>query len=259
MSELAGLSFETRWLGRPHEHHAELASTNDRALAWARAGAPHGALVTADAQTAGRGRLGRAWASPPGEDLYMSLVLRPGAAEGLGALALAVGAGLREGLAAFVPDARLKWPNDVLCGGRKLAGILCEARWSGGAPEVVVGIGVNVGRRVFTGPLADTATSLARELAVAPGRAEVLARALPALEEALEAFLAGGFSAIRGRYEPHCALTGQVVSVEVGRGAERRIAARAMGFDVDGALRVAPLDGGAPLRVESGDVWLAEG
>ena len=257
MSELAGLSFGTRWLGRPHEHHAALASTNDRALAWARAGAPHGALVTADAQTAGRGRLGRAWASPPGEDLYMSLVLRPGASRQLGALALAVGAGLRDGLAAFVPAARLKWPNDVLCGGRKLAGILCEARWTEGVPEVIVGVGVNVGRRDFPGALAETATSLARELARPPDRAAVLAAALPALEESIEAFLAGGFPAIRGRYEPHCALRGQVVSVELNAGTGAREQARALGLDDDGALRVEPLAGGPSRRVESGDVWLA--
>jgi len=257
VSDLAGLSFGTRWLGRPHEHHAELASTNDRALAWARAGAPHGALVTADAQTAGRGRLGRPWTSPPGEDLYMSLVLRPGASRGLGALALAVGAGLREGLAAWAPWARLKWPNDVLCDGRKLAGILCEARWTAGVPEVIVGIGVNVGRQTFPGALAETATSLAREVGRAPGRGEVLAAVLPALEETIEAFLAGGFAAIRARYEPHCALRGQVVSVELNAGTGAREQARALGLDDDGALRVEPLAGGPPRRVESGDVWLA--
>lgn len=258
MSELASLSFETRWLGRPHEHWAALASTNDRALAWAREGAPHGALVTADAQTAGRGRLGRAWASPPGEDLYMSLVLRPGSSREIGALGLAVGAGLREGLATWVPWALLKWPNDVLCDGRKLAGILCEARWTDGVPEVVAGIGINVGRRTFAGPLAETATSLARALPTAPPRAEVLGHVLPAIEAAVEAFLAGGFAAIRGRYEPHCALRGQVVSVELNAGTGAREQARALGFDDDGALRVEPLAGGPTRRVESGDVWLAQ-
>ena len=76
------MSGGTGSLGQVREHHASLPSTNDRALAWARAGAPHGAMVTADAQSAGRGRLGRRWESPPGEGLYVSLVLRPEAMTG---------------------------------------------------------------------------------------------------------------------------------------------------------------------------------
>lgn len=257
MSLLASLSPETRWLGRPHEHWAELASTNDRALAWARAGAPHGAMVTADLQTAGRGRLGRAWASPPAGDLYVSLVLRPAHPRGLGALGLAVGAGLREGLAEWVPAARLKWPNDLLLGQRKLAGVLCEARWTAGVPEVVVGFGVNVGRATFEGELAERATSLARELPAAPAPADVLARVLACLEDVLDVFLLHGFPAIRRRYEPHCALRGRTVSVEMSDGTGRREAAHALRLDDDGALRVAPLGGGPERRVESGDVWLA--
>jgi BirA family transcriptional regulator, biotin operon repressor / biotin---[acetyl-CoA-carboxylase] ligase len=252
------MSFATRWLGRPREHWAELGSTNDRAMAWARAGAPHGALVTADAQTAGRGRLGRAWASESGEDLYVSAILRPAPGKVIGALGLAVGAGLREGLARWLPAAQLKWPNDVLVEGRKLGGILCEARWVGTSPEVVVGFGVNVGRALFPGPLAQSATSLRRELeAAAPSREEVLAQLLPALERALDAFFAGGFAAIRGRYEPHCALVGRAVLVDMSNGAGPKEQATALGLADDGALLVAPADGGPPRRVESGDVWLA--
>ncbi|MDC0722372.1 biotin--[acetyl-CoA-carboxylase] ligase [Nannocystis bainbridge] len=252
------MAFATRWLGRPREHWAELGSTNDRALAWARAGAPHGALVTADAQTAGRGRLGRAWASESGEDLYVSAILRPDAGKPIGALGLAVGAGLREGLSRWLPAAQLKWPNDVLVEGRKLAGILCEARWVGSSPEVVVGFGVNVGRSLFPEPLAATATSLRRELGEAtPSREAVLGRILPALEAALEQFFSGGFAAIRGRYEPHCALRDRDVFVDMSNGAGPKVQAKALGLADDGALMVALADGGPPRRVESGDVWLA--
>src|SRR5690606_17365021 len=100
LGQLAELLTTAR-LGRAHEHHASLSSTNDRALAWLAEGAPDGALVTADHQSAGRGRLGRVWSSPVGRDLYASLILRPGVSpRGFGALALAVGVGLREGLLA---------------------------------------------------------------------------------------------------------------------------------------------------------------
>lgn len=259
MSDLLDLRPRTRWLGRPHEHFAELASTNDRALAWARAGAPHGAMVSADRQTAGRGRLGRAWASPAAGDLYVSVILRPPQGPALGALALAVGAGLREGLARWTPQVALKWPNDVLLAGRKVAGVLCEARWVGDLPELVVGFGVNVGRTLFDPELAARATSLALALPSPPPRAAVLSGLLAALEPILCDFFAGGFAAVRARYEPHCVTLGARVSVEVPGGTGEREPARALGLDPDGALLVAPLDGGPARRVESGDVWLEAG
>ena len=90
---------QTRAFGRAHEHHDVLGSTNDRAAAWIGEGAPHGAVVTADAQTEGRGRRGRVWASPPGENLYASVVLRPDAVRrDFGAIGLAVAVGIAEGL-----------------------------------------------------------------------------------------------------------------------------------------------------------------
>lgn len=260
MSAFAELAFATGWLGRPREHWAAIDSTNERALAWARAGAPHGALVTADAQTAGRGRLGRRWASESHEDLYVSMVLRPGPGRAIGALGLAVGVGLREGLARWLPQAQLKWPNDVLVGGRKLAGILCEARWVGPNPEVVAGFGVNVGRQFFKEEeLAARATSLHQELgAAAPDRGEVLGRVLVTIEAALDEFFKkGGFAAIRERFEGHCALRGQRVLVELAHGTGVKVPATALGLDADGALLVAPEGGGETRRVESGDVWLA--
>ncbi len=247
-------------LGEAREHHASIGSTNDRALAWAREGAPHGAVVTADEQTAGRGRLGRRWASPAGEGLYASVVLRPtayfGAVAGSrgwspqwSALGLAVGLGLYEGLARWLPQIRLKWPNDLLVERRKLAGVLCETRWQGSMPDVVVGFGINVAQREF--PAGIAATSLACELSqgTCPERQEVLTAVLLGLEGVLGQFFASGFPAIRGRYEAHSAVVGQALTVG-------GIAAEGVGFDDDGALRVRAPGGGASRRVESEDVWL---
>ena len=144
------------WRIRPQ---AETASTN----AAARAGAP-GDVFTADFQTAGRGRLDHRWLSPPGANLMMSAVLSVGglSPETVATLPLVAGlAGVRavRALLAASPMAgavRLKWPNDVLVGGRKVAGILCERQ----ADQVIVGIGVNVNQRVFSPEIANKAISL---------------------------------------------------------------------------------------------------
>lgn len=122
-------------LGSPRVHHRTTSSTSDRARELAERGAPSGTLVTAAAQSAGRGRQGRAWTAPPGRALLLSLVLRePGEL-----VSLAAGVAVAE-LAG--PEAAIKWPNDVLVHGRKVAGILVEGRpqedWA------VLGIGVNV-------------------------------------------------------------------------------------------------------------------
>jgi BirA family biotin operon repressor/biotin-[acetyl-CoA-carboxylase] ligase len=155
-------------LGRPRLHLRETTSTNDRARALALAGAPHGSLVTAGAQSAGRGRQGRVWAAPPGSSLLMSLVLR----EWDSLLPLRAGLAVADlaGEAAVV-----KWPNDVLLGGGKLAGVLVEAR----PPEwAVLGIGVNV------------AVDVAALPADVRGRAATLGRPASALEPTLSELLA---------------------------------------------------------------------
>lgn len=135
-----------RVLGVPVvEAHAEVGSTNDRAHALAQAGAPALALVVADAQVAGRGRLGRTWASLPGHGVWASVVTRPPDADTVAVLAIRVGLRLAAHLAALADaPVTLKWPNDVFAGDGKVAGVLCEGRWQGATPSwVVVGIGVN--------------------------------------------------------------------------------------------------------------------
>jgi BirA family biotin operon repressor/biotin-[acetyl-CoA-carboxylase] ligase len=248
-----------------HEHHVVLRSTNDRALELLGEGGPDGALVTADEQTAGRGRLGRRWSSPAGRDLYASVILRPGMRPpSFGAVALAVAVGLREGLISLYGDSMrslaLKWPNDLWLDGCKLGGILCECRWRGREAELVIGFGINVHREhdEFDCELVGRATSLALHIepSARRGRAAILAAVLADLERTLERFFAGGFAAIRSRYEPHCLVIGATIDVEEPNG--RRFMAVAESLDDDGALRVRPRDGGPSVRVESADVWLSE-
>jgi BirA family transcriptional regulator, biotin operon repressor / biotin---[acetyl-CoA-carboxylase] ligase len=164
-------------LGRPRLHLRETTSTNDRARDLAARGAPHGTIVTAGVQTAGRGRQGRTWTAPPGSSLLLSLVLR--SSDGL--------LPLRAGLAVADlagPGARVKWPNDVLIDGRKVAGILAEARPTEG--WAVLGIGLNAALDLNHLPpdLRATAATLGR----APGELDaVLAELLVALDRRLAA------------------------------------------------------------------------
>lgn len=247
----------TRSLGRSHEHYATIGSTNDRASQWARDGAPHGAVVTADAQTAGRGRRGRSWISPAAGNLYASVVIRPDPVpREFGAAALAVGVGLREGLAALGVPVQLKWPNDLLVGERKLAGILCECRWVDGTPELVAGFGINVGQDSFDDELRGIATSLVLEGAKVQSRAALLANLLSGLEPCLQAFFDGGFPAIAQRYERHCPMLGQTVQI-AGDGDSQRRTVVAERLDADGALVVRDPSTGRSWRVEASDVFVS--
>ena len=133
-----------------YRYYQSATSTNDLALAWAEADAPDGALVIADTQTAGRGRMSRHWITPPDSALAFSLVLRPTAQElakpalfsPLGGLALSTTLESR-----FNLQPAIKWPNDVLLNGKKTAGILAESVWQDSSPQaIILGIGVNVGR-----------------------------------------------------------------------------------------------------------------
>ena len=130
-----------------HRHFAETDSTNEEALRWGRDGAPHFALVTADAQTAGRGRRGRSWNSPPGKGLYLSLLVRPNALQSqLPYLNFAACLAATRAVQKLTGQTcHTKWPNDVLMNGRKIAGVLSEAVWHEGELSfAVIGLGLNV-------------------------------------------------------------------------------------------------------------------
>jgi len=222
-------------LGTPHLHLRSTTSTNDRARELAMTGAPHGTLVTAAEQTAGRGRQGRAWSAPPGRALLMSLVLRDDHA----LLPLAAGVAVAATCGA---DARLKWPNDVLLGGRKVAGILAEGRPSEG--WAVVGVGVNVAVRPedFPAELRGRATGLGLQPADV---SRVLARLLEELDAALGLTLPALLEAWRSRD----ALLGHAVTWGAGSGT-------AAGVDAAGRLRVTLADG-SETTLAAGEVHLA--
>ena len=180
--------------------HDRLASTNDEALRLAQAGAPARLVVVAGEQTRGRGRHGRTWASPPG-NLYASVMLRPDCAMAVAAqLSLVAGLGLGEALLGLGPpdlDLALKWPNDVLIGGAKTAGILLEgtSRADGRAEFVVIGTGVNVASCPDDTPYAVTCLARAGFPDLTP-RA-VLEAYLGALDRWLGRWQSAGFGAIR--------------------------------------------------------------
>lgn len=171
--------------------YAEVPSTNDVAAALAERGACEGSVVVADAQTAGRGRHGRSWASPPGAGLYVSTVLRP-VREAVPPLTIAAGVALAEGIqAATGLSLALKWPNDVYAGDRKVAGVLAEASTNveadlqvglpAAVPYVVLGFGINVMAAAYPPDVAGRAASLEGELGRAVDRGLLLAECLSSL------------------------------------------------------------------------------
>jgi BirA family biotin operon repressor/biotin-[acetyl-CoA-carboxylase] ligase len=148
-------------LGKPHEHLERVDSTNARARELAAEGAPHGAVVTADEQTAGRGRQGRVWTAPPGKALLYSAIVRPLDERHL-LLPLAVPLAVCEAAEELRPgiECGVKWPNDVWLEGRKVSGVLIEARPQDGWAVIGIGLNLSIAREEFPPELRDTAISL---------------------------------------------------------------------------------------------------
>lgn len=164
--DLPAESLRERWGVPALLAFERLGSTNDVARRWVAAGAPRGAVVVADRQLAGRGRVGRAWDSPAGLGLWLSMVVAPPVDDGLaGALPLRAGVAVARALDGYLGESRtgLKWPNDLLLGGAKVGGVLCEGTYQGSAPgPVVVGVGLNLLQEPHDFPpdLRDSAVSL---------------------------------------------------------------------------------------------------
>jgi BirA family biotin operon repressor/biotin-[acetyl-CoA-carboxylase] ligase len=208
-------------LGEPVVTAAETGSTNDDAFAAAKAGAPHGSVFVADTQRSGRGRRGSTWTSPAGENLTFSVLLRPALpAERISAIALVAGLAARAAAAVRVSSAvAIKWPNDVLVGDKKLAGVLVESRLSGAEVEaVVVGVGMNVSMTELPAEIAQIATSLALLGDPAPSREALLADVLAGFEKRFEAFAQNGLSSLLPELRQNDALLGKLLQVGDVRG-----------------------------------------
>jgi len=252
-ADSVGAALTTRWLGRAFEWHAVCESTSDLAAERARGGAAAGLVIAADAQTRGRGRLGRTWHSPSGDNLYVSLLVRPArvAAE-VPPLTLLAGAAVARAVEALGVAPRLKWPNDVqLVGGdgrrRKLAGVLTEMASAGERVEhVVVGIGINVNATAFPAELADRATSLRLANGQPIDRARVLAAVLNAFEPLYDDFDRRGPAVAVAAFNAYAALPERCRI-------DDRLQGVALGVDPDGALRLRD-DAGRIHRVISGEI-----
>jgi len=222
----------------------ETGSTNDDARALARAGAPHMTVVVADAQSAARGRLGRSWIVDPNQALNASWIVRPERpVDEWTVIPLLAGVAAVDAVKerAHV-EARLKWPNDVVVGARKLAGILTEAE----VPHfLIVGLGMNVLQQSFDGDRADTATSIAIEGGKRLDRPDLLATTLANFSAGLR-----DPQAALNNYRQLCVTIGQTVRVE--RATGDRVSGFARAIDDTGALVVETSRG--DVRVASGDV-----
>ncbi len=245
--------------GRRLETFETIDSTNLRASQLAREGAPEGTLVVAERQTAGRGRLGRSWVSPPRVNLYASFVLRPRLAPAdAPQLALAAAVAVARALAPFAPGrVAIKWPNDCLLGGRKVAGILTEMDAEvDRVRAVVLGIGVNLNApaRAFPSALRATATSVLLATGTAVDRPRFVAALCSTLEDVYDRVVRDGFAALADEWESYSCLTGRRVTVDQ---AGRQSAGTVRGIDASGRL---VLDGpSGEERIMAGDVSIVNG
>jgi len=237
-------------------------STNDVTARMAREGAPEGTVVVAREQTAGRGRHGRRWSSPPG-GLYLSIIFRPHLPfEDLWQMAFlaAVASAEAVGQVSGLP-ARIKWPNDVLLNARKVCGILIKACLRSAVPpaadlqsSIIVGIGINVNNQEFDLEISQTATSIALEVGRPVAVEEVEEALLPRLDARYSRYVAGGFGPILREWRNLDCTAGREVAVSTAEGV---VEGRAVEIDPRGDLVIEHEDG-TRTCVAAGDVIIRD-
>ena len=253
-------ALDTRFIGRRVVYLTTTGSTMDDARREAEAGAAEGTVVLAEEQTKGRGRFDRAWVSPAGKNLYLTIIMRP-PMERLRSLSvvtpLAVALAVEE-TTSLAP--RIKWPNDVLVGGKKVCGILAEMQTEAGALRaVVLGIGVNLNAPLSAFPeeLRDKASSLFLASGRLVDRPTFTAALLTHLEKLYVLWLEGGFAELRPAWAHHAAwMIGQQITVAAPEGT---VVGMVLGLDSDGALLLQEENSGTPRRLLAGDVTVVGG
>lgn len=256
---------DTRWLAQQIEYLDETDSTNRVATQRAAEGAAPGFTVIAEGQTAGRGRLGRSFFSPPYLNLYTSIVLRPQISTAQApTLIPAAAIAVADAIAQELEDpnqSEIKWPNDVMLKGSKTSGILMEmSAEATRVGHIVLGIGVNlnVDRETFPDEFRAHATSLSSHTGRRIDRVRFAQRLYSILERTLDEHARSGFQTLRARYEARFTMAGKRVRVVDALGSDGpETAGRVLGIDDEGALRIED-DGGEEVRVIAGDVTLAK-
>jgi len=242
----------TRWLAKVWRFYERVSSTQDEAKAWVQQGAPHGGMVIAEEQTKGRGRWGRTWFSPPRKNLHLTLTMKlPAEHPPLGTLSLLTGVAIVEALRQrFSVPAFVKWVNDVVVDGKKLAGILIERV---GSDWALIGIGVNVNLAETELPdeLRTTATSLQMVKGTPVDRREVLSALLVSLESWWERWAQGAMGSVWQALEGWDWLRDKSVTAHLPDGTT--LHGFAVGIMPDGGLRLR-LDDGTERTLTAGDV-----
>lgn len=243
--------------GRQIQFLEETVSTNNHALGLAYKGAPEGTAVLAECQTGGKGRMGRTWFSPAGRNIYTTVVLRPEIDPALSPqVTIIAGVAVAELLERHCPGrVALKWPNDVLIGGRKVCGILAESRSSAEKVEyIVVGIGINVNMEEgeLDEDLRDIATSLKMETGRDFVREEIAAGLYGSFEKWYLVHRGSGFEPVREKWLECSGMNGKEISFKSKGAAVKGVVA---GMDHDGALLC--LAGGETIRLTAGEITLA--
>jgi BirA family biotin operon repressor/biotin-[acetyl-CoA-carboxylase] ligase len=253
---------QTKIFGSPVHYFPIIDSTNVYAVRLAREGAAEGTTVIADAQSGGKGRLGRSWISPPGVNLYLSVILRPSVSASVAPqlnllTAIAVADAISE-VCQLTPA--IKWPNDVLVAGKKVCGILAEMQTEAGELRaVILGIGVNINAPLSAFPeeLHDKASSLLLVSGRTIERSMFTASLLTHLEKYYVLWLEQGFVALRSTWEMYASsVLGKRIAVAVSEGT---VIGTALGLDDDGALLVRGEADGAIHRLLAGDVSVIGG
>jgi BirA family biotin operon repressor/biotin-[acetyl-CoA-carboxylase] ligase len=245
----------TRRVGKSLHYFSEIDSTNAYARRFAEQGAGEGTVIVAEAQIRGRGRLNRSWISPPFVNLYFSVILRPQLPPvHAPQLTLMAAVALTDTIAEFIPTSPIiKWPNDILVEGKKLAGILTESSCNSERIEfVILGIGVNLNYPVASMPegIRERATSIVSLTEKNVSREAFMRRLIQDLDRCYGELEEVGFDSLAARWEAFFGLRGKKVRVEM---PDQNVIGTARGIDRDGAL-ILENQRGARQRIVAGDV-----
>jgi len=244
-------------IGRPLYYYSEIGSTNDEAFRLGIAGAPEGTSVIGDSQTEGKGRLQRIWHSPPGSNIYTSILLRPNfAPDQAPHISIAAGLAVAEILSQYCPGlVQLKWPNDVLLNKKKVSGMLAQMKVSADCIDFIVlgiGINVNIGYNQLTSEIQSIATSLAIETGREIDRLELIISLYENIAKWYKELTQRGFDAIKEKWLNLAPMISQNVQVMF---QDEVISGKALGLDDDGLLIILTVNN-ETVKVSAGDATI---